>query len=58
MKRIVSQFLDDILLVAGCVCVLYGLSLWSAIITWIVLGLILIGLAVLVGMRKARNATE
>lgn len=58
MKRIVSQFLDDILLVAGCACVLYGLSLWSAIITWIVLGLILIGLAVLVGMRKARNATE
>lgn len=58
MKRIVSQFLDDILLAAGCGCLLYGLSLWSAIITWIAAGLILIGLAILVGMRKARNATE
>ena len=56
MKLIVS-LLDDILLLAGCGCILYGLSLWNAVITWIAGGLMLIGLAVLVGMRK-RNAAD
>lgn len=58
MRRWILLLLDDVLLVAGCGCVLYGLSLWSAIVTWIAAGLMLIGLAVLVGMRKARNVTE
>lgn len=56
------KYLDDVLLLAGCGCVLYGLSLWSAAITWIVGGLMLIGLAVLVGtfrgVRKAKDAAE
>lgn len=53
------RYLDDILLLAGCGCVLYGLSLWSAIATWITGGLMLIGLAVLIGIGKAKsNAAE
>jgi len=50
--------LDDLLLLAGCGCILYGLSMWSVVITWIVAGLMLIGLAILVGFRKAKNVTE
>ena len=59
MKRFVQfvQYLDDILLLAGCGCVLYGLSLWSEIITWIAGGLMLIGLAILIEKAKA-NAVE
>jgi LPXTG-motif cell wall-anchored protein len=55
--KLIRLLLDDILLLAGCGCILYGLSLWNAVITWIAAGLMLIGLAVLVGMRK-RNAAE
>lgn len=55
--NLLKLLLDDILLLAGCGCILYGLSLWSVVITWIAAGLMLIGLAVLVGMRK-RNAAE
>lgn len=47
--RKLSQYLDDILLLAGCACVLYGLSMWSAIITWIVAGAMLIGMAFMIG---------
>ena len=48
LKRIL-HFLDDILLLAGCGCVLFGLSMWSIPITWIVAGLMLGGWAALVG---------
>jgi len=50
------RYLDDVLLFLGCLCVLYGLSLWSAIATWITGGLMLIGLAILVGKAKANAA--
>lgn len=50
------RFLDDILLVAGCICVLYGFSLINTAATWIVAGGMLIGLAYLVGKAKSGNA--
>ncbi len=58
MKRLFLNFLDDVLLLAGCGCILYGLSLWSIIITWIAGGLMLVGLTYLVGKAKARNAAN
>jgi len=58
MKRLLLNSLDDVLLLAGCGCVLYGLSLWNVIITWIAGGLILIGLAFLVGKVRGRNAID
>lgn len=57
MKNIV-MYLDDILLLAGCGCVLYGLSLWNVVITWIAAGAMLIGAAVLVGKVKGKNAAK
>jgi hypothetical protein len=57
MKRFLSNYLEDILLLGGCACILYGLSLWNPIITWIVAGLMLIGFAVLIGLER-RNATN
>ncbi len=58
MKQFLYRWLDDLLLLAGCGCVLYGLSLWSAVITWIVAGLMLVGLAVLIGLEKAKHASH
>lgn len=57
MKRFLANYLEDILLIAGCLCVLYGLSLLNAAVTWIVAGLMLAGFGVLVGKAKA-NATD
>lgn len=51
------RYLDDILLLAGCGCVLYGLSLWSLPAAWITGGIMLIALAVIIGKAKAKNAT-
>jgi hypothetical protein len=53
LLHFLARFLDDILILAGCACILYGLSLWNVVVTWIVAGLILIGLAYLIG--KARS---
>lgn len=56
--RILARFADDLLLLAGCVFILYGLSLWSAIITWIMAGVMLIGFGVLIGKVKAKHANH
>lgn len=56
--KLLIGLIDDLLLLAGGGCILYGLSLWSTIITWIVAGVMLIGLAVLVGKAKARNVDQ
>jgi len=50
------RYLDDIFLFAGCACILYGLSMVSVVATWIVAGLMLIGLAVLIG--KVKDVAE
>lgn len=55
---LIFKFLDDILILAGGGCIFYGLSLWSAIAAWIAAGLMLIGLAFLIGLRKARYVAE
>lgn len=45
-------------MIAGGLCILYGLALWNAIITWIAAGVMLIVLSVLVGKAKAKNAAS
>ncbi len=54
--KLLLRFLDDLLLVAGCACILYGLSLLSAIAMWITAGAMLIVFGVLIGKAKAKNA--
>ena len=56
--KIFIRFFDDVLLLAGCGCVLYGLSMWNIVVTWIAGGLMLIGLAFLVGKVRGRNAID
>lgn len=56
--KLIKLLLDDLLLLAGFGCILYGLSMWSVVVTWIAAGLMLIGLAVMIGIRKARNVAE
>jgi len=47
--------ISDFLLAAGCLCILYGLSMWSAVVTWIAGGAMLIGFGVLIGKVKAKQ---
>lgn len=58
MKRRLGLVLDDLLLLAGCACILRGLALWSVIATWVAAGIMLICFGVMVGKAKARNVAE
>ena len=53
-----AVFIDDFFLLAGCACILYGLALWSVVLTWITAGLMLIIAGVLIGKVRAKNAAE
>lgn len=56
MKRLV-KYVDDLLLIAGCICILVGLAQWSIPMTWMAGGGMLISFGVLVGKLKAKNDT-
>lgn len=56
--RLILAVIDDLLLLAGCICILYGLSLWNVVVTWIVAGLMLIVIAVLIGRARGRHVTN
>lgn len=56
MRDFLSRYMDDALLIGGCAAILYGLSLWSAVVTWIVGGVMLIGFAILIGLRKGKQS--
>ena len=61
MRKIKSQLLknlDDLLLLGGCVCILYGLHLWSEVVMWIAAGLMLGGWAYLIGKVRAHDTIE
>ena len=58
MKRFLNRYIDDVLLLAGCGCVLYGLSLWNVVVTWITGGLMLIAFGILIGKAKAKHADQ
>jgi hypothetical protein len=49
------NFLDDFLLLAGCLCVLIGVSQVSVVATWILGGLMLIGWGVLIGFLQNKT---
>ncbi len=55
MKRFLSNYLDDILVVVGCISVLVGLAQWNAAITWMVGGLMLIAFGIIVGRVRAEQ---
>lgn len=50
------RFFDDFLLLAGCICILYGVWMLNPIVFWLVAGAMLIGFGVLVGKVKAKRA--
>ena len=57
MQRL-ARNLDDLLLLAGCACILVGLSMWSVVATWIAAGVMLIGFGVMVAKEKANAAID
>jgi len=57
MKKLVRN-LDDLLLLAGCACILVGLSMWSIVVTWIAAGVMLIAFGVMVAKEKANAAID
>jgi len=54
MKKLLNYF-DDLLLLAGCGCALVGISKWSIPATWIAGGMMLIGMAILIGKMKGKH---
>lgn len=56
--KLFVRYLDDILLVAGCACILYGLSQWNVIVTWIMAGIMLIVFSVLIAMNDAKEKAK
>ncbi len=57
MKKL-TRNLDDLLLLAGCACILIGLAMWSIIVTWIAAGVMLIGFGVMIAKEKANAAID
>ena len=55
MTKFLRNYLEDLLLLAGCGCVLYGLAQWNAVITWIAGGLMLAGFGMMIGRVKAKQ---
>ena len=55
MINFIRRFIDDILLVAGCIAILVGLAQWNLVITWVAGGLMLIGWGVLIGKVKSND---
>ena len=56
--RFLLTNLDDVLLLAGCVCILIGLSLWSVIATWIAAGVMSIAIGLMIAKEKANAAID
>ena len=57
MMKFFVRILDDLLFLAGCACILVGLSMWSTIATWIAAGIMLIVFGVMIAKDKARHVT-
>ena len=53
--KFLNRYADDVLLLAGCVCILYGIAQWNIPVTWISGGVMLIGWGVLIGKVKAKR---
>lgn len=53
MRKFLRNYVDDLLMMAGGVCIVVGIGMWSIPAAWIASGIELIGLAVLIGARDA-----
>jgi hypothetical protein len=51
-NRFFRKYLDDLLVLAGCGCILYATSLWSRMAFWYLAGLFLIGFGFMIARRK------
>ncbi len=58
MKTNLKKNLDDVLLIAGCVCIVLGVGMLSIPAALIVAGIALISFAVLIGKKMANDVTE
>lgn len=57
MKK-VRENVAEILAVLGCLCILYGISLWSLVVMWIAAGVMCIVFGVLIAMNDAKEKTK
>lgn len=59
--RILKFFINlsgDLIIIAGCGCILYGLALWNVVITWIVAGIMLISIGAMIAIGKVNDANR
>jgi len=52
------KFLDDILILSGCILVVYGVSLIYIPAAWIAAGVLFIGFGVIFGIGNEKNAIK
>lgn len=53
VAQLAIQYGDDVLILVGCVCLLYGLAQINTIFAWLAGGLMLIVFGVLLGKAKS-----
>ena len=58
LSKFLEKHLDECLLLSGCGAIVYGLSLWNPTAAWVMAGLLLIGLAFLIGSVRSNEPTE
>lgn len=58
IMKIFIQLFDDLLLLVGGTCIIYGLALISIPAAWVFAGVFLIAFGVLIGKVKAKNVNN
>ena len=58
LSKFLENHLDECLLLGGCGAIVHGVSLWNVAVAWVVAGVLLIGLAFLIGKVEAHESAE
>jgi len=54
--KILAKYLDDMLFLIGCICILIGLAMWSVPATWIAGGSMLVGFGFMYAKKIANDS--
>ncbi len=58
LSKFLEKHLDECLLLGGCGAIVHGVSLWNIAAAWVVAGILLIGLAFVIGKVDADELAE
>jgi hypothetical protein len=61
MKKLLNYFgkhIETFLMWGGCAAIVYGLSLWNPTVAWVAAGILLMGIAFVIGSVRAHEPTK